>query len=56
MTERFDQTVPSTNTYKVTAEASDASVAATGATGPRVALAANSAANVGQLIALRPAP
>ena len=56
MTERFDQTVPATNQFKVTSEASDASVAATGATGPRVALAANSAANVGQLVALRPAP
>jgi hypothetical protein len=56
MTERFDRTVPSTNTYKVTSEASDALVAASGATGPRVALAVNAAGNVGQLIALRPAP
>jgi len=56
MTERFDQTVPSTNTYKVTVEGSDAAVAAAGATGGRTALAANAAANIGQLIALRPAP
>jgi hypothetical protein len=56
MTERFDQTVPATNQYKVTGEASDAPLAAAGATGQRTALAANSAANVGQLVALRPAP
>jgi hypothetical protein len=56
MTERFDQTVPGTNTYKVTSEAGDAPIAAAGATGARVAVAANSAANVGQLVALRPAP
>jgi hypothetical protein len=48
--------VPSTNTYKVTTEASDASVAAAGATGSRVAVAVNAAGNVGQLVALRPAP
>jgi Bacterial Ig-like domain len=55
LTERFDQTVPATNQYKVTSETGDALVAA-GATGPRTALAANSAANVGQVVALRPAP
>jgi hypothetical protein len=56
MTERYDQTVPSTNTYKVASDAADESVAVAGAVGARVALAANSAANVGQLVALRPAP
>ncbi|MGH2477889.1 MAG: Ig-like domain-containing protein, partial [Candidatus Limnocylindrales bacterium] len=56
MTERFDEAVPSTNQYKVTGAAADAGIAAAGATGSRVALAANSAANIGQLIALRPAP
>ncbi|HEV8282648.1 MAG TPA: hypothetical protein VGQ02_12360, partial [Candidatus Limnocylindrales bacterium] len=56
MTERFDRTVPSTNTYKVTTEVSDATVAAAGATGPRTALAVNAAGNIGQLVALRPAP
>jgi hypothetical protein len=48
--------VPGTNTYKVTSEAGDAPIAAAGATGARVAVATNSAANVGQLVALRPAP
>jgi hypothetical protein len=56
MTERFDQTVPATNQYKVTSETADAPLAAAGASGPRTALAANSAANIGQLVALRPAP
>jgi hypothetical protein len=56
MTERFDQTVPSTNAFKVTSEAVDQVIAASGPTGTRVALAANAAANVGQLVALKPAP
>ncbi len=56
MTERYDQTVPSTNTYKVTSGAADENVAAAGATGTRVATAANAAANIGQLVALNPAP
>ena len=56
MTERFDQTVPSTNTYKVTSEAASQSVAGAGATGTRVATAVNAAANIGQLVALNPAP
>ena len=54
MTERYDVTVPSTNTYKVTTGSADQSVAATGATGTRVAVAANSAASLGQTVALRP--
>jgi hypothetical protein len=56
MTERYDQTVPATNQFKVTTGSSDQVVTSAGATGTRVALAANSAANIGQLVALRPAP
>jgi hypothetical protein len=56
MTERFDQQVPATNQYKVTTETSDQAVPNAGATGSRAAVAANSGANVGQLVALRPAP
>ena len=56
MTERYDEAVPSTNTYKVTSGAADGDAASAGATGTRVAIAANSAANIGQLVALRPAP
>ncbi|HET7168477.1 MAG TPA: Ig-like domain-containing protein, partial [Candidatus Limnocylindrales bacterium] len=56
MTERYDEAVPSTNTYKVTSAAADGGAASAGATGTRVAVAANSAANIGQLVALRPAP
>ena len=56
MIERFDQTVPATNQYKVTAESSDATVPGSGATGARVAVAANAASSVGQLVALRPGP
>ena len=56
MTERYDQTVPSTNTYKVTTGAHDQLLAGSGATGPRVALAANSVINIGQVVALIPAP
>ncbi len=56
MVERFDEAVPSTNTYKVTAGADDELLAGAGATGTRAALAANTGVNVGQLMALRPAP
>jgi methionine-rich copper-binding protein CopC len=56
MTERYDQTVPTTNTYKVTSGAADQAVAAAGATGTRVATAVNASANIGQLVALNPAP
>ncbi|MEP6639493.1 MAG: hypothetical protein ABJC39_09100, partial [Chloroflexota bacterium] len=52
--ERFDQAVPSTNTYKITAASADGAVASAGATGTRVATAANTGLNVGQLVALRP--
>jgi hypothetical protein len=52
MTERFDQQVPGTNTYKVTTAGDDEPLAAAGATGPRVALAAASGINIGQLVAL----
>jgi hypothetical protein len=55
MTERYDQQVPAANQYKVTATADDQLVAGTGGTGTRVATVANSAASVGQLVALRPA-
>ena len=54
MTERYDQAVPSTNTYKVTTAGADELVPAAGATGTRVALAATSGVNIGQLVALRP--
>ncbi len=53
-TERFDQAVPSTNTFKITAAAADGIQAATGASGPRTATSANSGVNVGALVALRP--
>ena len=56
MTERYDQAVPSTNTYKVTTAGADELAPAAGATGTRVAVAATSGINIGQLIALRPAP
>ena len=56
MTERIDVAAPSTNTYKVTAGVASGLVAAAGATGTRTAVAANSATNIGQLVALRPAP
>ena len=55
-TERFDQAVPSTNQYKITAAAADQAQPAAGATGPRTATSANSGVNVGALVALRPAP
>lgn len=53
MTERFD--VLATGTSKIGAAGSDASQAAAGATGTKVATASKAAANVGQLVALRPA-
>jgi hypothetical protein len=40
----------------VTSEAASQSVAGAGATGTRVATAVNAAANIGQLVALNPAP
>jgi hypothetical protein len=56
MSERYDQTVPSTNTYKVTTAGADESFVAAGATGPRVATMAKATASIGQLLALKPAP
>ena len=53
-TERFDQAVPSTNQFKITAAAADRAQAATGASGPRTATSANTGVNVGALVALRP--
>ena len=46
--------VASIGTYKVTLEGADASRSSAGATGQAVAIAANGAANVGQLVALAP--
>lgn len=53
MTERFDGASTTTN-YRVTAEGATQPLGAAGATGNRVANAAASAANVGQLVALKP--
>ncbi len=53
--ERFDIASPTSNRYKLTSEAADETRASSGATGSRVATAANSGASVGQLVALRPA-
>jgi len=53
MTERFD--VLTSGTSQVSAAADDAVQAAAGATGTKVATASKAAANIGQLVALRPA-
>jgi hypothetical protein len=55
MAERYDQQVPAANQYKVTASGHDQEAPGSGATGTRVATVANSAASVGQLVALLPA-
>jgi len=49
------EAVSNAGTYKVDSESADVVAAAAGATGPRTATAAASAASIGQLIALRPA-
>jgi Bacterial Ig domain len=54
MTERWEA-VSTAGTYKATSEAATALQASAGATGTRIATAANAGANVGQLVALRPA-
>jgi hypothetical protein len=49
------QAASTAGTYKVTLEGADQLITSAGATGARTATALNSAASVGQLIALRPA-
>jgi hypothetical protein len=55
MLERQDLTSPPSTPDKMTAELADVLRAAVGATGSRVATAAKSGGNIGQLVALRPA-
>lgn len=54
MAERYEETVPATNTNKVTADASDQLIETAGATGARVTTASVAGVSVGQLVALRP--
>ena len=56
MTERVEIVSPTGVSSKLTATLDDQSNPASGATGTRVATAASAAHNIGQLIALRPAP
>ncbi len=56
MTERTEVVTPAGTSNPLTASLDDQPIPASGATGSRVATAAISAANIGQLVALRPAP
>jgi hypothetical protein len=56
MTELQDLASPAGTQNKLTEELAHAQRAAIGATGSRLATAAKSGGNIGQLIALRPAP
>ncbi|MEA2652167.1 MAG: hypothetical protein QOI85_1888, partial [Chloroflexota bacterium] len=56
MTERTEVTSATTVSNRLTASLDDQPNPASGATGSRVATAANAGKNIGQLIVLRPAP
>jgi hypothetical protein len=55
MSERGEISI-TTGDHPLTSEIADAIAASAGPTGQRIATASNAASNIGQLVALRPAP